>query len=192
MQSIIKKLVLGCLVIVPFIALHVADGGFFDVLSWGQGAGGLFFPFISGKNLIFRILVEIAFAGWVILALKDASYRVNLKKSPIMIAYSAFMVILLLADIFGVDRERSLWSNFERMEGFVGHIHLYAYFFVLIAMLPTLESWQRMWKYFIASNILVLVYAYGQLMGAQGTFFAEHFPKMAAWLTIAEKGKAFP
>lgn len=182
MQSIIKKIVLGCLLIVPFIALHVADGGFFDILSVGGGSG-LFFPFISGKNLIFRVLVEIAFAGWVILALKDASYRINIKKTPLTIAYAAFMVVLLLADLFGVDRERSLWSNFERMEGFVGHIHLFAYFFVLTAMIPTLKDWQRMWKYFIASNIAILVYAYGQLMGAPGTFFAEKFPVMAKWFS---------
>lgn len=182
MQSIIKKIVLGCLLIVPFIALHVADGGFFDVLSIGGGSG-LFFPFISGKNIIFRVLVEIAFAGWVVLALKDAAYRIDIKRTPLTIAYGAFMIILLAADIFGVDREKSLWSNFERMEGFVGHIHLFAYFFVLTAMIPTLKEWQRMWKYFIAANIAILAYAYGQLMGAPGTFFAEKFPGMATWFS---------
>lgn len=182
MQSIIKKIVLGCLFIIPFIVLHVADGGIFDVLGWGGGSG-LFFPFISGKNLIFRILVEVALAGWIVLALKDAAYRVNIKKTPLTIAYAVFMVILLVSDIFGVDRERSLWSNFERMEGFVGHIHLFAYFFVLSAMLPTLKDWQKMWKYFIASNILILIYAFGQLMGAKGTFFAEKFPAMATWFS---------
>lgn len=180
MQSIIKKIVIGCLLIVPFIALHVADGGTFDVLSY-IGFNGLFFPFISGKNIIFRVLVEIAFAGWVLLAIRDTNYRINFKKSPLTIAYAVFMLVLLIADIFGVDRERSLWSNFERMEGFVGHIHLFAYFFVLSVMLPTLKEWQRMWKWFIAGDILILVYAYGQLMGAPGTFFAEKFPKMAEW-----------
>ncbi|MBP6948862.1 MAG: O-antigen ligase family protein [Candidatus Pacebacteria bacterium] len=182
MQSIIKKVVLGCLFVVPFVVLHVADAGFFDVLSWGNGSG-LFFPFISGKNLIFRFLVEIAFAGWVILALKDAAYRVNIKKTPLTVAYIAFISVLLVADIFGVDRERSLWSNFERMEGFVGHIHLFAYFFVMSMMLPTLKDWQKMWKWFIASNVLILIYATGQLMGAKGTFFADTFPKMAAWFS---------
>lgn len=181
MQNIIKKIVLLCLVLVPFVALHVADAGVFDVLSWGGSKNGLFFPFISGKNLIFRFLVEIAFAGWVILLLKDSAYRIKLKESPLTIAYAVFIAVLLIADIFGVDREKSMWSNFERMEGFVGHIHLFAYFVVLIAMLPTLKDWQRMFKYFLASNILVLIYGYGQLLGAPGLFFSEHFPKVAAW-----------
>lgn len=183
MQSIIKKIVIGCLLIVPFIALHVADSGLFDVLSWGQGGSGLFFPFISGKNLIFRILVEIAFAGWVALAIRDTNYRINFKKSPLTIAYLLFIAVLFVADMFGVDRERSIWSNFERMEGFVGHIHLFAYFFVLTVMLPTLKDWQRMWKYFIAADLLILGYAFAQLMGAPGTFIAEKFPAMATWFS---------
>lgn len=182
MQSIIKKIVIGCLLLVPFVALHVADAGTFDILNWGGGAG-LFFPFISGKNLIFRVLVEIAFAGWVVLALRDAAYRINIKKTPLTIAYAVFMIVLLLADIFGVDTNKSLWSNFERMEGFVGHIHLFAYFFVLTAMLPTLKDWQKMWKWFIASNVLILVYAYGQLMGAKGLIFADKFPAMGEWFS---------
>lgn len=183
MQSIIKKIVWGCLLVVPFIAFHVADGGFFDVLSWGQGGSGLFFPFISGKNLIFRILVEIAFAGWVVLAIRDTNYRINFKKSPLTVAYMLFIGVLFVADIFGVDRERSIWSNFERMEGFVGHIHLFAYFFVLSVMIPTLKDWQKMWKWFIASNILILGYAFCQLVGAKGLFFAKTFPTLSAWFS---------
>ncbi len=182
MQSFIKKAVWLCLALVPFVVLHVADSGLFDVLSWG-GNAGLFFPFISGKNLIFRFLVEIAFAGWAVLALYDSSYRINIRKSPIMIAYSAFIIVLLLADIFGVDREKSMWSNFERMEGFVGHIHFFAYFFVLTVMIRTLAEWQKMWKVFIAADILVLIYAYGQLLGAKGLFFANHFPVLSSWFS---------
>ena len=182
MQSIIKKIVWFCLLAIPFVVLHVADAGLFDPIGWF--GSGLFFPFISGKNLLFRFFVEIALAGWVILALRDASYRINLKKSPLTVAYGVFVVILLLADIFGVDQGKSIWSNFERMEGFVGHIHLFAYFFVLTAMVSTLKDWQKMWKYFIASNILVLIYAYGQLLGAKGTFIAEKLPKMAEWFSV--------
>ena len=182
MQNSIKKIVWVCLAIIPFLALHVADGGVFDIFGW-IGGSGLFFPFISGKNLLFRFLVEIALAGWAILALYDSSYRINIRKSPIMIAYSLFIVTLLLADLFGVDREKSMWSNFERMEGFVGHIHFFAYFFVLTVMVRTLAEWQKMWKFFIGGNILVLVYAYGQLLGAKGLFFSSMFPKASSWFS---------
>ena len=182
MQSVIKKIVWVCLAIIPFIALHVADAGTFDVLGW-FGNGGLFFPFISGKNLIFRFLVEIAFAGWAMLALYDSSYRINIKKSPIMNAYGLFMIVLLFADIFGVDTQKSMWSNFERMEGFVGHIHFFAYFFVLTVMIRTLADWQKMWKVFLSANILVLIYAYGQLFGSKGFFLSSTVPNLASWFS---------
>lgn len=181
MQSIIKKVVWFCLALIPFIALYVADGGTFDPINWGTS--GFYFPFISGKNLLFRFIVEIAFAGWAILALRDSAYRVNIKKSPLTIAYAVFMVILLLADIFAVDSSKALWSNYERMEGFVGHIHMFAYFFVLTAMLTTLKDWQKMFKVFLGANLLVLIYGYGQLLGAKGYIFAEKFPAMAAWFS---------
>ncbi len=182
MQNIIKKVVWGCLIIIPFIVLHIADGGRFDVLSWFTGTG-MFFPFISGKNIIFRILVEIAFAGWAILALSDSSYRINIKKSPIMIAYGLFIVVLLLADLFGVDREKSMWSNFERMEGFVGHIHFFAYFFVLTVMVRTLSDWRKMWKVFLTADILIVLYGYAQLFGVKGQLFYTLFPKAGEWFS---------
>ena len=137
MQKVLKNVIWGCLFIVPFIALYISDGGSFDMLHFNSS--GLFFPFISGKNLVFRSIVEIAFAAWLLLALSDAKYRI--KKSPLVIAYGIFMLIILLADIFGVDTRTSLWSNFERMEGFVGHIHLFAYFIVLTSMVSTVEDW---------------------------------------------------
>ena len=44
MQSVIKKIVWVCLAIIPFIALHVADAGTFDVQLVAIFAGnGQFF-----------------------------------------------------------------------------------------------------------------------------------------------------
>jgi hypothetical protein len=95
MQNLIKKVVWVCLGVIPFIALYVASGRGLDIFSLGEA--GMYFPYISGKNFAFRVLVEIAFAGWVLLALRDASYRINLKKSPLLLAYAAFVIILFLA-----------------------------------------------------------------------------------------------
>ncbi len=184
MQSFIKNSVWVALCIIPFIAVYIANGQGFDFINWGTP--GMFFPFISGKNLIFRVLVEIAFAGWVILALYDTKYRISIKKSPLTIAYLVFIGILLVADIFGVDPMKSIWSNFERMEGFVGHIHFFIYFFVLTAMLHTLKEWQTMLKVFIWANIAVLFYGYCQLMGAPGYIFADNLPaKIVSYFSTA-------
>ena len=61
----------------------------------------LFFPFITGKAFTFRILTEILFCLWVILMVKDETYRP--KKSWLLYAVSAFVAVIFLADIFGVN-----------------------------------------------------------------------------------------
>jgi O-antigen ligase len=127
----------------------------------------------------FRFLVEIAFFGWVILALKEATYRLQIRKSPLLIAYGIFMAVLFFADLFGIDTFKSFWSNFERMEGFFGHIHLFAYFVVLSAMLRNVQEYGRMFKALIISNIAVLVFGYGQLLGASGYIFSKMLPSVA-------------
>lgn len=172
MQSFVKKVVWACLLIVPFVALYVASGHKLDLINYGTS--GFYFPFISGKNFLFRFLIEIAFFGWIILALKDVSYRLNIKKAPFLIAYSIFMVVLLLADLFGVDPFRSFWSNFERMEGFVGHLYLFAYFVVLSAMLRSATEYATMFKAFIVSNVVVLAFGLSQLFGGYAIHMSEN------------------
>ena len=54
--------VLCWLFLIPFIPFLVFDGHF---------APNFFFPYITGKNFMFRILIEIVLALYVLLALKE-------------------------------------------------------------------------------------------------------------------------
>ena len=84
-------------------------------------SGELFFPFISGKNFAFRILIEIAFAAWLVLAFRNPSYRP--RKSWLMWSILFFVAALGVSVILAEDPYKSFWSNFERMEGFIGIAH---------------------------------------------------------------------
>src|SRR3989344_6956530 len=86
----------------------------------------LFFPFISARGFFFRIVVEIVFAVWVILALKDNHFRP--KGSLVLWTLVIFTGVIFLSYIFGISPYKSLWSNFERMEGFITLAHLFLYF----------------------------------------------------------------
>ncbi len=123
----------------------------------------LFFPFITGKNFIFRIIVEIGLAAWLLLTLRDASARP--RKSYLLWAFVAFTVIIGLADVFGQNFWKSFWSNFERMEGYITILHLFAYFIVASSVLAT----ERLWKLFIESAVwtsaVVSFYSILQLSG---------------------------
>ncbi len=162
MNQFLKGVIWVCIGIVPFLAWLVADS--------------LFFPFITGKNFLFRVLVEIAFASWLILALRDASYR--LKHSLMTYVYLGFMIVIGIADYLGVDGYTSFWSNYERMEGYITHIHLFAYFIVLFAFLKGEKSWTRLMGLFVAANVPVLIEGFMQLLGRPEFIFHKISPTL--------------
>ncbi len=126
-------------------------------------ANSLFFPYITGKNFMFRIVVEIIFAAWLVLAFYDAEYRPRF--SYIFAAFGAFLGIMLLADAFGVSPHKSFWSNYERMEGYVTLAHLGLYFIVAGTILRTEKLWNAFWMTSIGVAIMMTIYGLLQLSG---------------------------
>lgn len=180
--------ILGGLFVIPFIPLLVP--------------GNLFFPFISGKNFAFRIVVELLFALWFVLALRDPEVRP--RKSLLLWSLGAFLLVMGLATIFSENPFKSFWSNYERMEGYVTLLHLGAYFLVAGAMFAR----NKIWEYWIQTNlgvsIILCFYGVGQLLGwwpvhqgatrldatfGNATYFAVYTVFMtfwAVWLLVRE------
>ena len=145
----LRYILLGGIFLVPFISFIVANS--------------MFFPFITGKNFVFRILVEILFASWLILALRVPSYRPTF--SWLAVAVAAFVGIIALADIFGVNSTKSFWSNFERMEGLVTLVHLLMYFIVVGTVLNTQKLWTWFFNTSIVASVIMGFYGFLQLSG---------------------------
>lgn len=148
-QKILRYALLTGIFIVPFIALIVS--------------GKMFFPFITGKNFVFRILVELLLGGWAILAILDKAYRP--KFSPLFIAVLALLGVMTFADFLGVNPFKSFWSNFERMEGLISLIHLVGYFVVVGAVLNTEKLWNRFFNTSIAVSVIIGIYGLLQIAG---------------------------
>ena len=149
MKDVLRWIVYVGIFAVPFIPLLVTDS--------------LFFPYITGKNFTFRIIIEIVFASWILLALLDTQYRPRF--SWILAFFASFIGILFLADVFSENPAKSFWSNFERMEGFVALVHLFLYFVVLSSVMQT----QKLWNYFFYTTMfaasIVSIIAFRQLAG---------------------------
>ncbi len=145
----LKWLVIAGLFAIPFIPFVISRS--------------LLFPFITGKAFAFRMIVEIIFAAWALLALADAEYRP--KWNAITKSVLAFTVIVLLADIFSIYPFKSLWSNYERMEGFVTIAHLAAYYFVASSVLVSMTWWKRFWNTELIAATGVAFYGFLQLAG---------------------------
>ncbi len=137
LDLILRRVVLVGVFCIPFIPLVVAN--FF------------FFPYITGKNFAFRIITEIIFGAWFILALRDPRYRP--KFSLILASVVAFLVVIGIADVLSVNPFKSFWSNYERMEGYITILHLGAYFVVASSVLST----QKLWRLFASTSLGVSV-----------------------------------
>jgi len=154
LKGFLKGIVYASFAIIPMLAWYVSET--------------TFFPYITGKNFSFRFLVEIAFVAWAILAVIEPAYRV--KKSLVFYSYGAFLLILFVANIFGSDTYLSFFSNFERMEGWFTHLHLFLYFLMLYSVYKTDKDWLRMFGWFSVGAIGVSIQGLFQLFG-QKEFF---------------------
>jgi tetratricopeptide (TPR) repeat protein/O-antigen ligase len=144
--------VLAGLVLTLFVSFIVAAGGAFPAM---------FFPYITGKNFAFRILVELTFGLYVLLAIREPKYRP--KSSLLMWAVCLFVGWIGLATIFSVDPIKSFWSNFERMDGYITVIHLFAYFLVTSAVLTAEKWWDKFFQISVSASILQGLYALAQV-----------------------------
>lgn len=150
-QKILANIVVvGGFVVVPFIPFIVFGGS-------------TFFPFIVGKNFAFRIVVEIVFAAWIVLAAIDPLYRP--RKSVLLGVIAIFLGIITLSALFGENPAKSFWSNFERMEGVITYLHLFAYFVVASTALTARNLWRPYLNLHLGAGAIMALYGVLQWAG---------------------------
>jgi len=108
-----------------------------------------FFPYIFYKNIVFRSLVEVMVISWALLAYLDPRYRIQW--TPITLTLVGFIGVVAIADIFGVHPAKSIWSNYERMDGLVTLMH--AGIYALVASVLFQKENILMW--FLRTSLMV-------------------------------------
>ena len=101
----IKYLALTLLFVAPFTLLYIDTS--------------LLFPYITGKNFLWRTVIAFAFVLWLTLVFVDERYRINIQ-NPVLLGLGGVAGAYALALLFGIDPFRSFWSNAERMDGWIG------------------------------------------------------------------------
>lgn len=148
-EKILRWFALISIFITPFVPLIVCSS--------------LFFPYVVGKALLFRLAVTIAFGAWAILALFEKEYRVNL--SGILKGILFLVGVMFFANLFGENPMKSFLSNFERMEGWITLVYLLAYFVVLAGLFKTEKLWRRLLQTSLFVNLGINFYGVSQLLG---------------------------
>ncbi len=190
MKNVARWTAIIALFTIPFLPLYVA--------------GELFFPFITGKNFAFRILIEIAIASYAVLAIVDRRYRPRF--SWILVLFTAFVAWMAIANFLGVHPHKAFWSNFERMDGWIMLIHVYGLFIVATSVLTVEKLWRRWWMFFLSVGAFVCLYGLIQTVGGaqihqSGTRIDASFGNaiymavylmfsilIAGWLAVTSKG----
>lgn len=148
-NKVLKYIIFVGLFLVPFVPLIVSSS--------------LFFPFIVGKAFVFRIIIEIIFAAWLVLAIRDSEYRP--KFSWISGAILLFLLMIGIADLLSENPFKSFWSNYERMEGYIGLLHFAALFFVAGSVLKTQSIWNKLLATSLGVSVVMSIYSLFQLAG---------------------------
>lgn len=138
--------------VIPLLPLYVSSS--------------MLFPYITGKNFAFRILVEIAGALWLGLVVLSKEYR--LKNSAVLLAVLIFTFITGLASLTGINPYISLWSGYERMEGYLTILHLCLYFMIIKSVFKTRKDWMVFMNIFalvsIYPDIIILLQKFGYFL----------------------------
>ena len=150
MKDALRWTAIAALFAIPFLPLYIS----YD----------LFFPFITGKNFAFRALVAVALAAYVALAFMDRRYRPRF--SWLLAAFGVFVGWMAVANALGVHPMKAFWSNYERMDGWVMLIHLFALFIVAGSVLTVEKLWRKWWYAYVGVATLVCGYGLLQLSGA--------------------------
>ncbi len=128
-------------------------------------SGSMLFPFITGKNFVFRIVVGVLFLLWTGLVVSFPNYRPRL--TPVFKAVTAFILVVFLADLFAPNTFRAFFSNYERMEGFLMLGYLYLYFVMLVSVFRTKRDWLVFFHSILLVSAVVSVVGLTQKFGLQ-------------------------
>ena len=143
-NKILRYAILTGIFLLPFICLIVSNY--------------FFFPFITGKNFTFRIIVEIITGLWFILAIRDHTFLP--KFTGLLQAFALFIGVIFISDFLSPNVYKSFWSNYERMEGWVTLAHLFA-LFVVTSSVMTKKLWD--WLFRVSIGVSLIIFAYGSL-----------------------------
>jgi len=142
------------------------------------------FPFVVGKAVYARSLIEVVFALWVVLALTTPAYRPP--RSRLLLFLGVGVLVSLAAAAFGVSPQRSFWSNYERMGGVIDMTHWFALALVLAAVLQSPREWRVLINWNLAVAFVVALLVVASSLDIRVPFYGElverDYPRRAASL----------
>ncbi|MYJ76236.1 MAG: hypothetical protein F4089_14595, partial [Gammaproteobacteria bacterium] len=117
------------------------------------------FPFLVGKALLFRCIVEVVFVAWVVLAVSNPRYRPP--RSLLLGLLALALAVATVSALQGASVMRSLFSTYERMGGVLDQAHWFVFAVVLVSVARATQ-WRVLLNVNLGVGVVVAVWAAGQ------------------------------
>ena len=153
-----------------FLLLAVRTGILLVLFTPLIVSSGLLFPYVVGKAIFARSMIEVIFALWLILLIFYPEHRPS--KSWVVIVLGLWLLVSLVASFAGVSLVRSLWSTYERMQGVIDLAHWVALSLVVSSVFRGFSDWRQLFSINLAISSLVSLVAILQSFGVLENFGA--------------------
>jgi len=150
----------------------------------------LFTPLILGpfgltlsaypKAVFFRSLIEIIFVLYLLLIFLNQKYLP--KVSPLVIAISIFVGILVLTSFTGINFHRSFFGDAERAIGVILYLHLLVFFIILISIFNKKKDWFNLLKLTVIVSGISSLAGILQKLGVY-SFYGLSLPRISGTLS---------
>ncbi len=122
------------------------------------------FPFVLGKTLFFRSIIEIAlilFLVYLFFNFKHSNIPTFKHLNFLYIFLSLFLISLIISTIFAVNPYRAFWGELERGEGLFGFLHFFAFLIMAVAIFEK-KDWLNFFKFSLGVGFILIFYAFLQ------------------------------
>lgn len=114
-----------------------------------------YFPYITSKQLYFNILIEVLVVIWLAYLWKYPSERP--KQSWLTFGWLAYLGVVLLTSLTGVDFNLSFWGDLERMLGWFPLLHFFLLFLIVITVFRSWRDWQPLLMAMVGAGTLLSI-----------------------------------
>ncbi len=135
-------------------------------------------PFVVGKSLYARALIELVAALWVVLLLYDRSYLP--RRSWVVAIFGGYVAVALLSALQGADVVHSIWGDYLRMLGVWNLFHWFLLTLVASSVLRTPRAWRIAFNVNLGIALLLSLLALSQAYGVSLLYRLPLLPELAA------------
>ncbi|MBU4332082.1 O-antigen ligase family protein [Patescibacteria group bacterium] len=122
-----------------------------------------YFPYIFGKAITIRSIVEIMAVVYILLVLHNPRFKPRC--SLLFWGVVVFMGVKVLSTLMGVNVYHSFWSNYERMEGLLTLLHFGILFVIVSGVFKEKKEWLTLFRIAVSASFCVALYGLGQKLG---------------------------